>query len=218
MVPATFSGCSAGKAQSRKTSDAAAPRPARRPAPSATSSPLSTESDPTTLTITWTTRPETAADIGAVREVNLDAFPTSAEADLVEALRTDPAAWLPGLSWTVQTPDGTVVGFALLTRCHVDHTPALALGPCAVRTEYQRQGAGSAVIRAALRAALEREENVVVVLGHAGYYPRFGFTPASGFGIHPPFEVSDESMMALVCDRTRPVPFGTIHYAAPFGI
>lgn len=166
---------------------------------------------------TWTTRPETSADIAAVREVNLAAFPTRAEADLVDALRTDTAAWQPGLSWIAQSPNGTVVGFALLTRCHVGHTPALALAPCAVRPAYQRQGAGSAVIRAALRAARGRAENVVLVLGHAGYYPRFGFTRASGRGIHPPFDVPDESMMALVCDRARPVPSGTIRYPAPFG-
>ncbi|MDL4774561.1 MULTISPECIES: GNAT family N-acetyltransferase [Thermomonosporaceae] len=166
----------------------------------------------------WTTRTESGGDVAAIRDVNLAAFPTAEEADLVEALRADPAAWLPGLSWVAQAPDGTIAGFALLTRCHVGDVPALALGPCAVRPGHQRQGAGSAAIRAALRAARERDENLVVVLGHAEYYPRFGFTPASGHGIRPPFEVPDENMMALVFDPARPVPSGTIRYATAFGV
>jgi len=166
----------------------------------------------------WITRPETAADIAAVREVNLAAFPTRAEADLVDALRADPTAWLPGLSWLAQAPDGAVVGFALLTRCRVGDAPALALAPCAVRPTHQRRGVGSAVIRAALRAAREQTENLVLVLGHAGYYPRFGFTPASELDIRPPFDVPDENMMALVFDPSHPVPSGPLSYPAPFGV
>ncbi|WP_235994855.1 GNAT family N-acetyltransferase [Nonomuraea montanisoli] len=166
----------------------------------------------------WITRPETAADLDRIREVNLAAFPTSHEADLVEALRADREAWIPGLSWVAQEPDGAIAGFALLTRCHVDGAPALTLGPCAVSPEHQRRGAGSAAIRAALDAAREQGEGLVLVLGHAEYYPRFGFTPASGHGIRPPFDVEDKYMMALVLDPARPVPAGTIRYPAAFGV
>ncbi|MER5646315.1 N-acetyltransferase [Streptosporangium sp. NPDC002524] len=172
----------------------------------------------TATSATWITRTEADADLAAIRAVNLAAFPTSEEADLVEALRADPAAWRPGLSWLAQAPDGTVAGFALLTRCHVGDVPALALGPCAVLPGHQRRGAGSAAIRAALRAARDQGESLVLVLGHAGYYPRFGFTPASGHAIRPPFDVSDEHMMALVLDPARPVPSGVIRYPAAFGV
>jgi predicted N-acetyltransferase YhbS len=166
----------------------------------------------------WTTRPETTADIAAIRAVNLAAFPTGAEADLVDALRADADAWIPGLSVVAQAPDGTVVAHALLTRCHVDGVPALALAPCAVLPAYQRQGAGSAAIRAALADARAMGENVVQVLGHADYYPRFGFAPASLWGIRAPFEVPDEAMMALTLDPSRRVPAGVIRYPAAFGI
>ncbi|TMR95461.1 N-acetyltransferase [Nonomuraea basaltis] len=179
----------------------------------------STETDSNTpMTTSWITRPEPAADLAQIREVNLAAFPTSLEADLVEALRADPQAWIPGLSWVTEAPDGSIAGFALLTRCHVDGAPALTLGPCAVRPEHQRRGAGSAAIHAALRAAREQGENLVLVLGHAEYYPRFGFTPASGHSIRPPFDVEDKYMMALVFDPTLPVPTGTIRYPAAFGV
>ncbi|MEV8639030.1 N-acetyltransferase [Streptosporangium sp. NPDC051023] len=166
----------------------------------------------------WTTRPETADDIPAIRDINLAAFAAAGEADLVDALRADPKAWIDGLSMVTAAPDGTLAGHALLTRCHVGGDPALALAPCAVLPSVQRMGAGSAAIRAALEAARAMGENLVVVLGHAGYYPRFGFTPASRFGIRAPFEVPDEAMMAMTLDDTRPVPSGTIQYPAAFGV
>ncbi|MFD3470384.1 GNAT family N-acetyltransferase [Streptomyces sp. NPDC058682] len=165
----------------------------------------------------WPARPETAADAATVREINLAAFGTPVEADLVDALRAD-AAWLPGLSYVAEAPDGSVAAHALLTRCEVDGAPALALAPVAADPALQRSGAGSSVVRALLAAAGERGESLVLVLGHPEYYPRFGFLPASHFGIRAPFEVPDGAMMALVLDASRPVPAGTIRYPDPFGV
>lgn len=169
--------------------------------------------------MTWTIRAERAqSDQASIREVLLAAFPTSLEADLVEALRADDEAWLPELSLVAEADDGVVAGFSLLTRCHVGATPALALGPCAVRPEHQAQGAGAAAIRAGLEAARSRGENLVVVLGHAEYYPRFGFERASGLGIHATFQVPDENLMALALAPSMPVPSGAIRYAPAFGV
>ncbi|MEU8953089.1 bifunctional class I SAM-dependent methyltransferase/N-acetyltransferase [Streptomyces sp. NPDC048518] len=169
----------------------------------------------------WPTRPETESDTAAVHAVHAAAFETRAEADLVDALRADTAAWLPGLSCVAEAPDGSVAAHALLTRCRVGGAPALALAPVAVLPAHQRTGAGSAVVRALLDAARARGERLVVVLGHPSYYPRFGFEPASGYGIRPGFEVPDEAMMALVLDGSDDsagLPRGTIQYPAAFGV
>ncbi|MFE9728051.1 GNAT family N-acetyltransferase [Streptomyces sp. NPDC005794] len=166
----------------------------------------------------WRTRPETAADRDAVHGVVAAAFPTRAEADLVDALRTDSGAWLPGLSYVAEATDGSVAAHALLTRCRVGDAPALALAPVATSPDHQRRGAGRAVVRAALDAARLRGESLVLVLGHPEYYPAFGFEPASRFGIRPGFEVPDEAMMALVLDDSVAVPKGVIHYPAAFGV
>ncbi|WP_258907179.1 GNAT family N-acetyltransferase [Actinokineospora sp. UTMC 2448] len=166
---------------------------------------------------TWHTRAETPEDIAAIRAILVAAFPTALEAGIVDALRADAEAWIDGLSIVSTDPADVPVGYALLTRCHIDAEPALALAPCAVTPTAQRTGAGSAAIRAALTAARNLDENAVVVLGHPEYYPRFGFTPASGFGIKAPFEVPDEAMMAMaLCDR--PLPKGTVHYPPAFGV
>lgn len=164
----------------------------------------------------WTTRRETPVDVDAVRAVNVAAFPTADEADLVDALRADPGAWLE-LSFVATLAD-EIVGHALLTRCHVDGEPALALAPCAVVPERQGRGAGTAAIRAALEEARARGENLVVVLGHADYYPRFGFTPASARGVRAPFDVPDEAFLTLSLDAGRPTPRGLVAYPTAFGV
>ncbi|MGW1982539.1 GNAT family N-acetyltransferase [Streptomyces collinus] len=169
------------------------------------------------MNTTWITRAETGADRHAVHELVRAAFGRPAEAELVDALRDDPA-WLDGLSLLATYAHGTPVGHALLTRAHIGEVPALCLGPVAVLPGHQRTGAGSAAVRAALRAAGARGEHHVVVLGHPGYYPRFGFTRASAHGIRLTVDVPDEALMALALDLAHPLPAGTVRYAAPFGI
>lgn len=139
------------------------------------------------------------------------------EADLIDALRADPS-WIDGLSIVATDREGKLIGHALLTRCHIDDIPALCLGPVAVWPEYQKLGAGSAAIRAALQAARELGERYVTLLGHPTYYPRFGFTRASKHGIGVSVDVPDEALMVRALDADHPLPSGTIHYAAPFGI
>ena len=164
----------------------------------------------------WSARAERSTDISAVREINLAAFPTSEEADLVDALRLD-AAWIPELSIVVTTAYDLPIGYALLTRCYIGQSKALCLAPCAVLPEYQRAGAGSVAISHVLQTAQVMGEDYVVVLGHPDYYPRFGFTRASQFGIHLSIQVPDEALMVLSL-QDESIPAGQVTYAAPFGI
>ncbi|RVW03104.1 GNAT family N-acetyltransferase [Rhodococcus xishaensis] len=165
----------------------------------------------------WNTRPETSDDIAAIHDVNLAAFGTADEANLVDALRAD-SSWIEGLSLVTTDQNGAIVAHALLTRCHIGDTPALCLAPCAVLPDHQRSGAGSAAIRAALTAARDMGEYYVTVIGHPAYYSRFGFTRASTHGIGLSIDVPDEALMAITLDSNAPLPTGTIRYAAPFGI
>jgi putative acetyltransferase len=127
-------------------------------------------------------RPERPEDIAGIRAVHTAAFETPAEAALVDALRASDA-WQPSLS-VVAVAGGRVVAHALLSRIVLategGDVPALALGPVAVLPGMQRQGYGSAVIRAALAG---REDRLVVVLGDPAYYGRLGFTAGARHGI-----------------------------------
>jgi len=166
--------------------------------------------------LSWITRCETSADIAAIREVNLLAFGKTYEPDLVEAVRSDPAAWLPDLSLVAVDGDGRVVGHILFSRVRIDSVPVLSLGPLAVLPDCQNQGVGGALIRAGLTAARAAGEHLVILLGHADYYPRFGFQLASTFDIHVSFLEDGPNLMVFPLDDT-PVPAGTIEYPALWG-
>ena len=73
-------------------------------------------------------------------------------------------------------------------------------------------------LAAATRRAGQGGENLVVVLGHAAYYPRFGFTPVAGAGVLAPVDVPSEAFLTLALDPARPVPRGLVGYPAAFGI
>lgn len=67
-------------------------------------------------------------------------------------------------------------------------------------------------------AARVTTESLILVPGHPEYYSRFGFAPASRFGIRASFDVPDEAMMALALDPDAKRPRGTMAYSAPFGV
>lgn len=166
------------------------------------------------MSITWNTRVETQSDLATIRSITREAFGREFEVDFLDAHRADPVAWIPGLLYVATTPDDVPVAYALLTRCHVGDVPVLSLGPVAVLPAYQRQGAGGAAIEAALAAARDRDEPAVVVLGHAEYYPRFGFRQATGFGIHHP-QYDGPNLMALALGH-HAVPAGDLTYPLTF--
>jgi len=160
----------------------------------------------------WKTRVETPGDIDTIRNITRDAFGRQFEVDYLDGLRADPVAWVPGLCFVATSPGDQPVAYALLTRCQVGDVPVLSLGPVAVLPAYQNQGAGGAAVVAALTAARERGERAVVVLGHATYYPRFGFRQATEFGVHHP-EYDGPNLMALGLDGYD-VPAGDLTYPA----
>jgi putative acetyltransferase len=72
----------------------------------------------------------------------------------------------------------------------------------AVLPGFQRQGIGSQLVRDGLTLIKKREYPFVIVLGHPTYYPRFGFVPASRYGIRSEYKnVPDEAFMILVLNQ-----------------
>lgn len=144
-----------------------------------------------------TIREEELHDIAAVRYVNEQAFGGPAEADLVDALRSRHKVTLS----LVAVKDERVVGHILFSpvtiKSGVKAFSALGLGPMAVLPEYQRRGIGSALVRAGLADCRKMGHECVVVLGHREYYPRFGFVPASKWGIECKWGVPDEVFMVI---------------------
>jgi putative acetyltransferase len=144
-------------------------------------------------------RPERPEDIPAIFEVHLQAFGQDGEARLVDALRND-GNIIPNLSLVAVYGD-RIIGHILFCPITIvsdtAETPALALAPLAVHQNYQCMGIGAALIEEGIAECQRLGHRIVIVVGHPGYYPRFGFTPAHKSGILAPFPCPDEAFMAL---------------------
>lgn len=142
-------------------------------------------------------RPEKPEDIPAIRIVIEQAFGRPAEADLVDALRRNGKATIS----LVAEDDGRVVGHILFSPVTIQSSETeltgVGLAPMAVLPEFQNRGVGSLLVKNGLDRCREAGHSFAVVLGHSHYYPRFGFTPASRFGIKCEYEVADEHFMAM---------------------
>jgi putative acetyltransferase len=166
-------------------------------------------------------RPDDPSDAAAVRAVQLAAFPTDAEAKLLDALRAS-GDYDPGRSLLAEV-DGEVVGHCLLTAATLEHADGsrvsgrvVALGPIAVVPAWQSRRIGAKLMHAALELLAREGVAAVVLLGHPTYYPRFGFKPARALGLRPPDAWPDEAWMACRLPAWTPDDVGVVRYAQPF--
>ena len=145
--------------------------------------------------------PESPKDAAAISQVNHLAFNRENEAILVERLRQNNAITLS----LVAEQDGQILGHILFSPVTITdgefQWQAIGLRPMAVMPEFQHQGIGSALIRAGLDELKKRGQDVVIVLGHPEYYPRFGFRPSKPFGIQWEVNVPDEVFMVAELSR-----------------
>ena len=125
------------------------------------------------MSTAWSIRPERTGDAAAVSVVNTLAFRRRREAWLVERLRARASPYLgDGMASTL-----------------------MALAPMAVWPAWQGRGVGSALVREGLAACRAAGHDVVVVVGHPAYYPRFGFVRARPLGLGSDPSFPDEAFM-----------------------
>jgi putative acetyltransferase len=125
-------------------------------------------------------REERSDDVPAVRDLNRRAFGQDQEGKVVDALKANGAALLS----LVATLQHRVVGHIMYSPATIaGNVTGAALGPMAVLPEYQRQGIGSKLIETGNQKLKQAGCPFIIVVGHADYYPRFGFRPASKYGI-----------------------------------
>jgi len=163
-------------------------------------------------------RDERPTDLRAVHALNAAAFPTDSEARLVDALRAHGRLTLS----LVAEDCGVVVGHIAFSPVSVEGpggriVTGIGLAPMAVRPERQRSGIGGRLVEAGLDRLRADGHAFCVVLGHPEYYPRFGFEPASRFGLRWEQEAPDEVFLAreLAAGGLAGVS-GVVRYAPEF--
>jgi putative acetyltransferase len=153
----------------------------------------------------------------AIHIINKTAFGSQHEADLVDELRTEGVV----LVSLVAEIHERIVGHILFSRMSIETTggpvPAAALAPMAVLPEHQRRGIGGQLIRHGLNLLRERDEQIVIVVGHPNYYPRFGFSSQKTLSLKGPFPKDAFMAMELSPGALEGVR-GAVRYPAAFRI
>lgn len=166
-------------------------------------------------------RQERPEDYDTVYHVVKEAFENAEytdgnEQNLVAALIKS-KSFIPELS-LVAVEDEKIVGHILFTKAVVQGGEVLALAPLSVLPDYQNRGIGLSLMKEGHSIAHKLGYEYSVVLGHSKYYPKAGYIPASECGIKAPFEVDDESFMALNLNGSQNKLNGVIEYDKAFGI
>lgn len=150
-------------------------------------------------------RRESSRDISRVRQINKLAFESPVEATIVDSLRHS----CPDLLSLVTEKENVVVGHILFSPAVINRSDGpdiegMGLAPMAVHPDSQRQGIGSRLVERGLEILRKQGCPFVVVLGHPEYYPRFGFKPASQFGLTCQWDgVPDAAFMVLIMDKGK---------------
>ena len=145
------------------------------------------------------------SDLEDVLAVERVAFGSDDEADLVRDLLGDDTA-RPYLSLLALEND-QAVGHILFTKVRLEpDVPITAsiLAPLAVIPEMQNRGIGTQLSQVGLEMLAEAGVDLVFVLGHPNYYPRFGFTPAGVHGFAAPYPIPEDHAPAWMVTELKP--------------
>ena len=156
-------------------------------------------------------RQTTQADLDDILSVERAAFNRDSEVNLTRALLADPSAE-PRLSLMAYVDDQPV-GHILFTKGILTNHPDVALSflaPLAVIPKFQRQGIGGALIRRSLELLAEAYGDLIVVLGHPAYYPKFGFKPALELGFEPTYPIPAKVADAWMVQALKPNIIGRV--------
>ena len=127
-------------------------------------------------------------DLAAIESLYPEVFPDENLLPLIRSLLRETPAPLS----LVGLIDLELVAHVMFTHCSVEGSSSKValLGPLAVAPRTQRQGIGTALVRAGLRQLGDAGLSQVYVLGDPAYYGRFGFTPESR--VMPPYALPPE--------------------------
>ena len=160
-------------------------------------------------------RPERDEDAAAVRRVHETAFPTTAEANLVERLRASGKAVIA----LVAEDEDSIVGHILFSPVALEPlagTVGLGLAPVAVLPDHEKHGVGRRLIQNGLAECHAWGAGFVIVIGDPEYYGRFGFEPAEKHGLRNEYGAGEGFMVFELSSGALPPPGTLVKYAPEF--
>ena len=143
-------------------------------------------------------RRQQPADALRIREVNTQAFGQPDEANLVDKLRERCQEHVELVAVRGDEIVGHILFSPAAVECEGRTVTGAALGPMAVLPGHQRQGIGAKLVRSGVSILRQKNCPFLVVIGHPEFYPRFGFRPASQFGVQCDWDVPDAAFMMMV--------------------
>jgi putative acetyltransferase len=161
-------------------------------------------------------RPEEPGAAAAIRRVLEAAFPTAAEARLVDSLRAGGHLLIS----LVAEEDEAVVGYIAFSPVQIEGAAlqgiGLGLAPLAVLPGFQGQGIGSRLVREGLAACGRAGYGFVVVLGGPAFYRRFGFERADRRDLGNEYGADEHFMVLELREGVIPVRGGVVRFGPEF--
>ena len=161
-------------------------------------------------------REEQRGEHQEIRQVIVAAFGGDTEANVVESLRDKDKAPVA----LVAVKDNKIVGHIMFSLVTITRAPkafrAVGLAPLSVLPEFQRQGIGSTLAREGLKKCADAGFEIAVVLGNPYYYPRFGFSRASLYGLGNEYDTDEHFMAMELKDGALDKVSGIVRYAPEF--
>ena len=169
-------------------------------------------------TPTITIRKEQPPDAAGIYRVHAAAFPSPAEARLVNLLRDGGKLDISLVAVQTEAPGhNEVVGHVALSPVTIaGRVVGLGLAPVAVLPRVQRGGIGGKLIEAGLHACRVAGIGLVVVLGDPNYYGRFGFLAARTWGLRDEYQGGDAFQAIELMPGAAPPGGGLVQYAPQF--
>jgi len=138
--------------------------------------------------MTITIRAQTPADIKTIEAINAAAFKREDSGGAFDVIRRNRKDIVSIVALHADQVVGHVLFSPAILATTTGEIQGMGLGQLAVEPRLQNQGIGTLLSEHGIDALRRNNCPFVIVVGHASYYPRFGFEPGHLHGIQCQWE------------------------------